>query len=120
MEKGFLIENLWTIFEVAREERTDGDNFEGDMGTAVPVFLAALKPGGKKFKCLEGRVDALKAGWDACDQMKAQDEYRAIVGSNPEIPKARKYRDLSLAFTAGDRAAFDAAVDAGMAALYAE
>ena len=45
---------LWNIFEVAREERTDGDNFEGDLGTAAACFVNGLGPGGKQYKCMEG------------------------------------------------------------------
>ena len=43
---------LWNIFEVAREERTDGDHFEGDLGTAAACFVNGLGPGGKQYKCM--------------------------------------------------------------------
>lgn len=63
----FLTDNLWKIFEVAREERTDGDHFEGDMSA----------------------------------------EYKAIVGTDPANREASRYKELSAAFTAGDRDTFE-------------
>ena len=44
----------WNIFEVAREERTDGGTFEGDLGTAARCWLNGLTPGGKRYACMEG------------------------------------------------------------------
>lgn len=116
----FLVDNLWTIFEVAREERTDGDNFKGDLTTAPAVFLNALE-GGKDFDCLKD-VDraALLNQWKEEDQKAAKAEYDAIVGNDMDNPGARKFKELTAAFTAGDRAAFEAAKADGLAAYTPE
>ena len=39
----FLTDNLWHIFEVAKEERTDEDGFSPDMGTADSLFVNAVE-----------------------------------------------------------------------------
>ncbi|WP_317380685.1 hypothetical protein [uncultured Intestinimonas sp.] len=120
----FLTDNLWTIFEVAREERTDGDNFEGDLGTAPDLFLNALR-GNEDFACLAG-VDkaALLATWEAEDQAAAKAEYKAVVGHDPDHKVVSRYKELTAAFTAGDRETFEAvkaeALDAYHAALGAK
>ena len=110
----FLTDNLWTIFEVAREERTDGDSFEGDLTTAPALFLNALE-GGDEFSCLKD-VDkaALLAQWEEEDQAAAKAEYDAVVGSDLDHPDARRYKELTAAFTAGDREAFEAAKADGL------
>lgn len=115
----FLMDNLWTIFEVAREERTDGDAVNSDLSTAPTLFLSALE-GGDEFACLKD-VDkaALLEQWEAEDQVAAKAEYRAVVGSDLDHPGARRFQELTAAFTAGDRAAFEAAKAEGLAALTA-
>lgn len=35
----FLMDNLWTIFEVAKEERTDGDAVNSDLSYAPALIL---------------------------------------------------------------------------------
>lgn len=91
---------LWNIFEVAREERTDGDNFEGDLGTAAACFVNGLEPGGKQYKCMEG-LDKLP--------LLAQDRTDFVNEANRLIQA--HYAELTAAFTAGDRAAFEAILD---------
>lgn len=103
----FLTDNLWKIFEVAREERTDGDHFEGDMSAAPDLFLNAVK-GNEDFACLAGAdKDALLKEWEAEDQAAARAEYKAIVGTDPVNREASRYKELSAAFTAGDRDTFE-------------
>ena len=115
----FLMDNLWTIFQVAKEERTDGDGFAGDLATAPDLFLHALR-GGKDYPCLkDADKPALLAAWEGEDQAEARAEYRAVVGSDLDHPDARKFQALTAAFTAGDRAAFEAAKAEGLAALAA-
>lgn len=115
----FLMDNLWKIFEVAREERTDGDAVNSDLSYAPALFLNALE-GGDTFACLKD-VDksALLEQWKAEDQKAAMDEYQAVVGSDLDHPDARKFQALTDAFTAGDRAAFEAAKADGLAAYRA-
>ena len=115
----FLMDNLWTIFQVAKEERTDGDAVNSDLSYAPALFLNALE-GGDTFACLKD-VDksALLEQWKAEDQKAAMDEYQAVVGSDLDHPDARKFQALTAAFTAGDRAAFEAAKAEGLAALAA-
>lgn len=114
----FLTDNLWTIFEVAREERTDGDNFEGDMSTAPDLFLNAIK-GGKGYHCMAWMDKVyLLATWEAEDQAAAQAEYKAIVGHAPDHKAASRYKELTAAFTAGDRETFDAVTDEALAVLH--
>lgn len=103
----FLTDNLWKIFEVAREERTDGDNFEGDMSVAPDLFLNAIK-GNEDFSCMEGLdKDALLKAWEAEDQAVARAEYKAIVGHDPASKEVSRYKELSAAFTADNRDAFE-------------
>ena len=115
----FLMDNLWKIFEVAREERTDGDAVSSDLSYAPALFLPALE-GGDTFACLED-VDksALLTAWEAEDHEGARAEYQAVVGSDLDHPGARRYQELTAAFTAGDRAAFEAAKADGLAAYRA-
>ena len=115
----FLTDNLWTIFEVAREERTDGDNFEGDMGTAPDLFLNAIR-GNEDFACLAG-VDkaALLATWEAEDQSAAKAEYKAVVGHDPDHKDISRYKELAAAFTANDRVTFETVKAEALAALHA-
>lgn len=115
----FLMDNLWTIFEVAREERTDGDAVNSDLSYAPALFLNALE-GGDTFACLKD-VDraALLSAWEDEDQAEARAEYQAVVGSDLDHPGARRFQELTAAFTAGDRAAFEAAKAEGLAALTA-
>lgn len=116
MEKTFLVENMWTIFEVAKEERTDGDNFQGDLGVAHDLFLNGLTVGGKQYKCMADLDKAaLATQWAAEDQGKARAEYKALVGNDLDHPNARKFKELTEAFSAGDLAAFEAAIEAGLA-----
>lgn len=116
----FLMDNLWKIFEVAREERTDGDAVSSDLSYAPALFLNALE-GGDTFACLKD-VDksALLEQWKAEDQAAAKAEYRAVVGSDLDHPDARRFQELTDAFTAKNRAAFEAAKSDGLAAYWAE
>lgn len=115
----FLMDNLWKIFEVAREERTDGDAVNSDLSYAPALFLNALE-GGDTFACLKD-VDksALLEQWKAEDQAAAKAEYRAVVGSDLDHPDARRFQELTDAFTAKNRAAFEAAKSDGLAAYWA-
>ena len=114
----FLIDNLWKIFEVAQEERTDGDNFEGDMGVAPDLFINAIK-GNEAFSCLaDVDKDELLKQWEAEDQAAARAEYKALVGNDIDHQEARRFKELTAAFTAGDREAFEAAKESGLAELH--
>lgn len=117
----FLTKNLWTIFEVAREERTDGDSFVGDMSVADDLFLAGLI--GKKdcnYQCLDGLdKPALLAQWEGEDKPAAKAEYRALVIGDPDHRSADRYKELCVAFTMGDQRGFELAVHSGLAALEA-
>lgn len=114
----FLIDNLWKIFEVAREERTDGDNFEGDMTTAPDLFINAIK-GNEDFACMAD-VDkaALLAEWEAEDQAAAKAEYKAIVGHDPDHKEVSCYKELAAAFTAGDKEGFEKVKDDALNKLH--
>lgn len=93
---------LWSIFEVAREERTDGDNFQGDLGTAVDCFLAALKPHGKQYKCMDGLdKEALLV------ELAEPKTMAAFAAEACELIQDH-CGGLTAAFTADDREAFEA------------
>ena len=115
----FLMDNLWKIFEVAREERTDGDAINSDLSYAPALFINALE-GGDEFSCLKDvNKAALLEQWKAEDQAAAKAEYRAVVGSDLDHPDARRFQELTDAFTAKNRAAFEAAKSDGLAAYWA-
>ena len=111
----FLTDNLWTIFEVAKEYRETGKG--GDLSFAPDIYLNALK-GNEDLACVQADPEKL-AEWEAEDQVAAKAEYRAVVGSDLDHPGARRFQELTAAFTAGDRAAFEAAKAEGLAALTA-
>ena len=114
----FLMDNLWTIFQVAKEERADGDAVNSDLSYAPALFLNALE-GGDEFACLKD-VDkaALLEQWEAEDQAPARAEYKALVGNDIDHQEARRFKELTAAFTAGDREAFEAAKESGLAELH--
>ena len=94
---------LWEIFEVAREERTDGDNLTGDMEIAPNLFVEGIKGNPQhQYKALsEIDVPAAKAKWEALDaaaQAKEYDDVGKIIDRN--------YKALCAAFVAGDREKF--------------
>ena len=99
---------LWEIFEVAREERTDGDNLTGDMEIAPNLFVEGIKGNPQhQYKALaEIDVPAAKAKWEALDaagQAKEYDEVGKIIDRN--------YKALCAAFVAGDREKFQSIVN---------
>lgn len=103
----FLIDNLWKIFEVAQEERTDGDNFEGDMSVAPDLFINAIK-GNEAFSCMaDVEKDELLKQWEAEDQAAAKAEYKAIVGHDPDHKEVSRYKELCAAFNSGDKETFE-------------
>ena len=101
----FLKEHLWSIFEVASEERTDGDNFKGDMSLAHNLFLTSLTPEGKQYQCMAGLdKPALLEEWEAIEDKQAEfDAYHALVTA----ADGGHYKELTAAFTAGDREVFE-------------
>lgn len=114
----FLIDNLWKIFEVAQEERTDGDNFEGDMGVAPDLFINAIK-GNEAFSCMaDVDKDELLKQWEAEDQAAAQTEYNMIVHGQGGNNDFCRYKELCDAYHAGDRKKFQAIVDEALAAYH--
>ena len=112
----FLTDNLWTIVEVAKEYRETGKG--GDLGFAPDIYLNALK-GNEDLECVKADPERL-AGWEAEDQAAAKAEYRALVMNDLGCPDARRYVDLTWAFTAGDREAFEAAKESGLAEYHAD
>ena len=99
---------LWEIFEVAREERTDGDNLTGDMEIAPNLFVEGIKGNPQhQYKALsEIDVPAAKAKWEALDaaaQAKEYDEVGKIIDRN--------YKALCAAFVASDREKFQSIVN---------
>lgn len=102
----FLNNNLWTIFEVAREERTDGDADTGDLGSAADRFVNCLESEGQAYRCMDGLdKPALLAEWTALGAEKQVDEMNAY-----EKMVDGHYTELCRSFTAGDREAFEAVV----------
>lgn len=116
----FLAKNLWHIFEVCDEERTDGDSFSPDLVNGAVLFLSALN-GAKDtdYKCLQ-KLDkkALLAEWAQVDQQVAHREYAALIASVPGHRDADKCAELCKAFQAKDRNLFEKHVAEGLAALY--
>ena len=111
----FLTDNLWTIFEVAKEYREK--DLGGDLGVAPDIYLNALK-GNEDLKCVKADPEKL-AEWEAEDQAAAKAEYRALVRNDIDHQEARRFKELTAAFTAGDREAFEAAKESGLAVLHA-
>ena len=94
---------LWTIWQCADEERTDGDNLVGDMDIAPNLFVEGIKGNPQhQYKALaEIDVPAIKAKWEALDaaaQAKEYDEVGKVIDRN--------YKALCAAFVAGDRKKF--------------
>ena len=110
----FLTDNLWTIFEVAKEYREK--DLRGDLGAAPDIYLNALK-GNEDLRCVQADPGKL-AEWEAEDQAAARAEYRALVGNDIDHQEARRFKELTAAFTAGDREAFEAAKESGLAVLH--
>lgn len=116
----FLAKNLWHIFEVCEEERTDGDSFSPDLVIGAVLFLSALdRAKDTDYKCLQ-KLDrkALLAEWAQADKDKAYREYSALIASVPSHRDADRCAELCKAFQAKDRKAFEKCVSEGLAALY--
>ena len=111
----FLTDNLWKIFEVAKEYRETGKG--GDLGTAPDVYINALR-GNENLFCVTDYPDKL-AEWEAEDQAAARAEYKAIVGTDPDHKAASRYKELTAAFTAGDFETFEAVKAEALAVLHA-
>ena len=111
----FLTDDLWTIFEVAKEYRESGKG--GDLSFAPDIYVNALK-GNEDLKCVKADPEKL-AEWEAEDQAAAKAEYRALVRNDTDHQEARRFKELTAAFTAGDREAFEAAKESGLAVLHA-
>lgn len=114
----FLTENLWTIYEVLKEECHDGDNFSPDLTNGLALFVAALE--GRKdtgYICMKG-VDkpAVLADWNA-NYGTIKSQYDALVLRDG--PALRR-KELAQAFQAGDREKFDAIAAEGLALIAAE
>ena len=110
----FLTDNLWAIFEVAKEYREK--DLGGDLGVAPDIYINALK-GNEDLQCVQADPEKL-AAWEAEDQAAARAEYKALVGNDIDHPDARRFKELTAAFTAGDREAFEAAKESGLAELH--
>lgn len=110
----FLTENMWTIFEVAKEYRETGKG--GDLGSAPDIYINALK-GNEDLMCVKADSDKL-AEWEAEEQAEARAEYKALVGNDMDHQDARRYKELTAAFTAGDRKTFEEVKQSGLDAYY--
>lgn len=98
---------LWEIFEVAREERTDGDNFVGEVDAGPDLFVAGIMGSPQHQYKILSKIDvsAAKAKWEAmneADRAKDYDEVGKIIDRNKKA--------LCAAFTAGNREKFRAIV----------
>ena len=103
-----LKDYLWEIFECAKEERTDGDNLNGDMEIAPNLFVEGITGNPQhQYKGLsEIDVPAAKAKWEAMDdagRANAYNEVGKVIDNN--------YKALYEAFNAGDREKFMAIVN---------
>lgn len=94
---------MWDIFSVAKEERTDGDAFEGDLSTALDLWLEAIHGNPSyQYECLEGQdLAGIAMDWDAMTDV----EKRAAKAEYKEVLTDR-YASLAKAFTEDDKAAF--------------
>lgn len=114
----FLTENLWTIYEVLKEECNDGDNFSPDLTNGLALFVAALEDRkDTNYACMKG-VDkpAVLADWkEHSSTIKSQ--YDALVLRDG--PALRR-KELAAAFQAGDRKKFDAIAAEGLSLIAAE
>lgn len=113
----FLKKNLWTIYEVVKEECHDGDTFEPGPVDGLALFVAALE--GRKgtgYRCMADvdRVAALAEWKENYPAIKRQ--YEALVLRDG--PALRRM-ELARAFQAKDREKFDAIVEEGLALVEA-
>ena len=60
------------------------------------------------------------AEWEAGNQTAAWAEYSALVGHDIGRSGARRFKELTAAFTAGDRDAFEATKESGLAEYHAD
>lgn len=106
--KNVLIENLWAIFECAKEECNDGDNFNPDMTVAPNLFVKGIEGNPEyQYKAL-AHVDVANARkkWKALDaygQSNAYNEVDKVIDDN--------YKALCAAYVEGDKAKFEAIVN---------
>ena len=87
------------------------------MSFAPDIYLNALK-GNEDLQCVQADPEKL-AAWEAEDQAAARAEYRALVGNDLDHQDARRYKELTAAFTAGDRETFEKVKAEALAALHA-
>ena len=94
--------HYWNIFEVAREERTDGDNFQGDLSTAARCWLNGLTAEGKQYQCMEGMDKAAVLA-----ELDTPEKQAVLVNGFAQATEDH-YDELVRAFNAGDREGFEA------------
>lgn len=100
-----MLKYLWEILTCAKEERTDGDAFQGDLFTAFNSFEQAMS-GQKVFKTLNPvDLEAAKADWLELDEKEKYVQRNLVKDALKDIPKAALD-----AFQAGDKVAFIAAL----------
>lgn len=96
---------MWEIFEIAKEENGDGDNFTPDVSTAAELFVSGImgKPGCQYEAVKRLDVPKVRAEWEALNEVEKQDD-RTMIG---KIYNDRP-DDLAAAFNGGkgDREAF--------------
>lgn len=91
-----LKDYLWEIFECAKEERTDGDNLNGDMEIAPNLFVEGITGNPQhQYKVLsEIDVPAAKAKWISIHAPRAgcDDGIPGNIGRVVEITDWRQGR----------------------------
>lgn len=72
---------MWEIFEVAKEENGDGDNFTPDISTAAELFVSGIMGNPacqyEAIKRLDG--SKVRAEWEALSEADKQNE-RTVIG----------------------------------------
>lgn len=102
-----LKDYLWDIYNVAMEEKNDGDGDPGDLSDAPQRFVNCCLGKGQPYQCLSG-VDkaAFAKRWNALTAEEKGAEYDALR----DIRLSRGAA-LSAAYRSGDRKKFTAIVN---------
>ena len=96
---------MWEIFEIAKEENSDGDNFTPDVSTAAELFVSGImgKPTCQYEAVKRLDIPKVRAEWEALSEAEKQDERSDINRIYMRHPDK-----LAAAFNGGkgDREAF--------------
>lgn len=108
----FMMENLWTIYEMLREECNDGDNFSPDLTNGLALFVAALNGANDTdYDCMKNvNKEAALSDWNK-NYPEIKNQYEALLLHSGPV---NRMKELSVAFKNGNRNEFDKIVEDGL------